>query len=74
MPKTATAPLHVSTRSWVWLPMKPWRLSWNTSLSADKLPTALPDGTYTDSVHNSVFSVVNGQLQGRLEPLASYIL
>ena len=39
-----------------------------------KLPTALPDGTYTDSVHNSVFSVVNGQLQGRLEPLASYIL
>lgn len=39
-----------------------------------KLETTLPAGKYTDGVHGNEFIVRNGFLEGRLEPLASYIL
>lgn len=38
------------------------------------MPTALPDGTYTDAVHSTTFKVKNGTLTGRLAPLTSYLL
>ena len=38
------------------------------------LPSALPDGNYVDKVHNSSFTVNNGELSGKLAPLASYII
>lgn len=39
-----------------------------------KMPTTLPDGRYTDAVHDATFTVKKGELQGRLAPLTSYIL
>lgn len=39
-----------------------------------RLDTTLPDGTYTDGVHGTAFTVRNGLLRGTLEPLCSYIL
>lgn len=39
-----------------------------------KMPTALPDGKYTDAVHNTAFTVKKGMISGELAPLASYIL
>lgn len=36
--------------------------------------TVLPDGTYTDAVHNSTFTVSKGKITGTLSPLTSYIL
>ena len=39
-----------------------------------KVATTLPDGTYADTVHGTTFKVAKGILQGRLEPLTSYIL
>lgn len=39
-----------------------------------KMPTGLPDGTYTDAVHNASFKVKKGYLEGRLAPLSSYLL
>ena len=38
------------------------------------MPTALPDGTYTDKVSGSTFEVKGGKLIGSLAPLTSYIL
>lgn len=38
------------------------------------LPTPLPDGKYTDAVHNTTFTVENGTIQGQLQPHASYLL
>ena len=38
------------------------------------MPTALPDGTYTDKVYNQTFEVKGGKLTGSLQPLTSYIL
>ncbi|WP_289857673.1 alpha-amylase family glycosyl hydrolase [uncultured Muribaculum sp.] len=38
------------------------------------LPSALPDGNYVDKVHNSSFTVNNGELSGKLAPFASYII
>lgn len=39
-----------------------------------KMATALPDGTYTDEVHATTFTVKKGIITGTLEPNASYIL
>lgn len=39
-----------------------------------EMPCAMPDGTYTDAVHNSTFTVANGLVSGELAPNASYIL
>ena len=39
-----------------------------------ELATTLPDGTYTDGVHNSKFEVKGGKVSGKLAPLSSYIL
>lgn len=39
-----------------------------------KLPSSLPDGTYTDAVSGAEFKVKNGALTGRLAPLTSAIL
>ncbi|MDE6269227.1 MAG: alpha-amylase, partial [Muribaculaceae bacterium] len=39
-----------------------------------RLDTTLPDGTYTDAVYGTTFSVRNGLLRGTLEPLRTYIL
>lgn len=36
--------------------------------------TTLPDGKYTDAVHNATFNVSKGKLSGKLAPLTSYIL
>lgn len=38
------------------------------------MPTMLPAGRYTDGVHGHEFSVADGHIKGRLEPLSSYIL
>lgn len=39
-----------------------------------KMPTTLPDGKYTDKVHNATFTVKNGEISGKMAPLTSYIL
>lgn len=39
-----------------------------------KMPTTLPDGKYTDSLHNTEFTVKNGEISGKLAGLTSYIL
>lgn len=39
-----------------------------------KLETTLPDGEYTDKVHNSVFKIKNGIVEGHTAPFASYVL
>lgn len=39
-----------------------------------EMPTTLPEGSYTDSVHSATFNVRNGKIKGTLEPLASYVL
>ncbi len=39
-----------------------------------KIPTELPDGNYTDKVHDNIFNVKNGNISGKLAPLTSYIL
>ncbi len=38
------------------------------------LPTTLPDGEYTDAVHNLTFKVKKGQLSGSLPGLSSVVL
>ena len=38
------------------------------------MATELPDGTYTDAVHNATFTVRAGKLLGAAAPLASYTL
>lgn len=38
------------------------------------MPCSLPDGSYTDTVHNATFTVANGHVAGTLAPNASYIL
>ena len=38
------------------------------------IKTCLPDGSYTDAVHNVSFTVQKGMLKGRVEGLSSYIL
>ena len=39
-----------------------------------KMATALPDGKYTDAVHNTTFTVKKGIITGELAPVSSYIL
>ncbi len=39
-----------------------------------KMTTTLPDGEYTDRVHEAVFKVKNGMIEGKLQPLTSYII
>ena len=39
-----------------------------------KMPTTLPDGIYTDSVHGTSFKVSKGLLTGKAASLTSYIL
>ncbi len=39
-----------------------------------KMQTTLPDGTYTDSVHNTSFKIKNGIITGKVAPLTSYII
>lgn len=39
-----------------------------------ELPTSLPDGDYTDGVHNADFVVSGGVLKGTVAPLTSYLL
>lgn len=41
--------------------------------SAD-IATTLPDGTYTDQVHNTAFNVKDGRISGELKPMTSYII
>ena len=36
--------------------------------------TSLPDGTYTDAVHQHRFSVSGGKLTGKMDKECSYIL
>lgn len=38
------------------------------------ITTSLPDGDYTDSVHNSNFTVTSGHVTGHLAPYTSAIL
>ena len=38
------------------------------------LATTLPDGKYTDGVHNTEFEVKDGTIMGEMQPLTSYIL
>ncbi len=38
------------------------------------IDTQLPDGTYTDAVHKSTFTVTDGKLTGKVDGLTSYIL
>lgn len=39
-----------------------------------KIGTTLPDGQYTDAVHNTTFKVKKGILEGKAAPLTSYLL
>ena len=36
--------------------------------------TTLPDGTYTDAVYGNGFTVNKGKIEGKLQPLTSYLL
>ena len=38
------------------------------------LSTTLPDGEYSDRVHNSKFTVKSGKISGSLAPFTSYLL
>ena len=38
------------------------------------MPSQLPDGTYSDSVHGNEFKVSGGRITGELAPLTSYII
>ena len=38
------------------------------------MPTTMPDGNYTDGVHNATFNVTDGIIRGRLSGMSSYIL
>lgn len=44
------------------------------SVQSAELPTSLPDGEYTDRVHDTAFAVSNGIITGQLSPMTSYIL
>ncbi|MDE6321708.1 MAG: alpha-amylase, partial [Muribaculaceae bacterium] len=46
----------------------------SSTVQKAKLATTLPDGTYTDAVHATTFKVKKGILEGKLQPLTSYIL
>ncbi|MDE7154196.1 MAG: alpha-amylase [Muribaculaceae bacterium] len=39
-----------------------------------KAATSLPDGTYTDHVHGTTFTVKKGEIKGSVSPLTSYII
>ena len=39
-----------------------------------KATTTLPDGTYSDHVHATKFTVKNGEIKGSVSPLTSYII
>ena len=39
-----------------------------------EMPTTLPDGTYTDGVHNATFTVKDGKICGKASALSSYVL
>ncbi len=38
------------------------------------MDTTLPDGKYTDAIHNTVFTVKGGKISGKTAPLTSYLL
>lgn len=38
------------------------------------MDTTLPDGKYTDAIHNAVFTVKGGKISGKAAPLTSYLL
>ena len=39
-----------------------------------KMNTTLPDGKYTDALHDNTFTVKKGEISGKLAPLTSYLL
>ena len=38
------------------------------------IQTTLPDGTYTDTVHDTTFTVTDGRITGTIQPHGSYII
>ena len=46
----------------------------SASVQEVSLATNLPDGTYTDKVNNTTFTVADGKIAGSLQPLTSYLI
>lgn len=38
------------------------------------MPTTIADGTYTDKVYNTTFTVKDGKISGKVKPLTTYII
>ena len=49
-------------------------INFSTKAQKVKMPTTLPDGTYTDAVSGTTFKVAKGMLTGKAAPTATYIL
>lgn len=49
-------------------------ISFSPEQVALSLSTPLPDGTYTDKVHGTTFTVSNGVISGQLAPHTTYII
>ncbi len=49
-------------------------VNFSTKESKYKLATTLPDGDYTDHVTGNMIKVKNGEIKGKLAPLATYII
>lgn len=49
-------------------------INFSTKDQKVKMPTNLPDGTYTDAVHSTTFKVAKGILTGKVAPTSTYIL
>lgn len=49
-------------------------INFSTRIEKVSLPTLLPEGQYTDAVHNTTFTVSNGVITGELAPSTTYIL
>lgn len=46
----------------------------NAPVKSFKAATTLPDGTYTDKIHNTTFTVKKGEIKGNVAPLTSYLI
>ncbi len=49
-------------------------INFSTKEAKYKLATTLPDGDYTDHVTGNIVKVKNGEIKGKLAPLATYII
>ena len=49
-------------------------INFSTKDSKFKISTTLADGEYSDKITGNVINVKNGEIKGKLAPLATYII